>query len=66
MMEIDIESTCTVCGAIGKGVLTLEHEPKNEEFIANAWANSSPNIGFSEFLALFRAVERAHGIKGDA
>ncbi len=40
-----------------------ERKPKNEEFIAHAWANSSPNLGFNEFLALFRAIEAAHGIK---
>ncbi len=63
MMEIDIESTCTVCGATGKGTLTLAHEPKNESFIMHAWVNSSPKMGFHEFLALFRAIEAAHGIK---
>ena len=63
MMEIDIESTCTVCGATGKGTLTLVHEPKTDEFVKHAWANSALNIGFGEFLSLFRAIEATHGIK---
>lgn len=37
-------------------------EPKMESFIAHAWANSDLNLGFNEFLTLFRAIEKVHGI----
>jgi hypothetical protein len=63
---MDIE--CTKCGATQSGILTVTHpqlkrEPLTEKQIADFFGVKSVDESFVEFV---RAIEAAHGIKGEA
>lgn len=69
MTTYPMKLTCTKCGAVDEGTLHIEDsKPLTDEFLRKLHHIDEFGLfcDYDDFEQIARAIEAAHGIKGDA